>query len=121
MIKYQFNEVKVSKEKYWENVKWDLDVDYDAFHSYCFSQGMLEFTPFIKGGYELTELLEKISGSIEFRNEYEEAQSKNNDTEKQTIELTKQIAELWKEKKGLELMDGYMEDCKEFIEGWDDA
>jgi len=31
------------------------------------------------------------------------------------------MAELWKEKKGLELMDGYMEDCKEFIEAREDA
>lgn len=99
----------------------DLDINYDAFHAFCFSQGMLEFTPFMKGGHELTELLEKISGSIAFKDQYEDALSKNNDTEKTTINLTKQMAELWKEKKGLELMDGYMEDCKEFIEAWEDA
>ena len=55
---------------------------------------MLEFTPFMKGGHELTELLEKISGSIAFKDQYEEALSKNNDTEKTTINLTKQMAEL---------------------------
>ena len=72
----------------------DLDINYDAFHAFCFSQGMLEFTPFMKGGHELTELLEKISGSIAFKDQYEDALSKNNDTEKTTINLTKQMAEL---------------------------
>ena len=63
-MKYQVNDLKVSKEKYRESIMQDLEINYDAFHSYCFSQGMLEFTPFMKGGNDLTELLEKISGSI---------------------------------------------------------
>lgn len=31
------------------------------------------------------------------------------------------MAELRKEKKGLELMNGYIEDCKEYIDAWDEA
>lgn len=67
VISYQINDLKVSKEKYWENILKDLDINFQAFHAFCFSQGNLEFTPFMKGGKDLTELLEKISGSIDFK------------------------------------------------------
>lgn len=37
VIKYQINDLKVSKEKYRENIMKDLDINYDAFHAFCFS------------------------------------------------------------------------------------
>lgn len=49
----------------------------------CISQqGKLENSPFIKGGYELTALLEKVSGSQKYKKEYEEILSKRDCNEK---------------------------------------
>ena len=54
-----------------------LNIRYDAVESFVFSQGKLEFTPIIKGRHELTSFLEKVSGSEDYRIEYEEVSAQN--------------------------------------------
>ena len=65
----------------------------------------------MKGGNELTEFIERISGSIQMKDQYDEVEHNNAETESITFKLAKQIGELKKEKKRLEQMAGYMDDC----------
>jgi chromosome segregation ATPase len=89
LVKYFKNNDKVSKEEYRSFIRTSFNVNYESTSSFVFQQGQLEFSPFMKGGYELTELLEQVSGSDQYQQDYESILSKNKDTEKVTINLTK--------------------------------
>lgn len=115
-LKYTFDGERVSKSDFRTRVKETLNINYKALDGFVFSQGKLESSPYIKGGASLTELLENLSGSADFKDDFDAVQNQNEDTEKATISLTKQLADLRKEKRGLEQMDGYMEDCKDLLE-----
>lgn len=53
-----------------------------AENLFIFKQGRLEVSPFIKGGGELTALLEKASGSYKYKKEYEDIMFKTESNNK---------------------------------------
>jgi len=81
-----------------------------------FKQGRLESTAYIKGGDELTTLLEKVSGSFDYKTEYEKIINQNESNEKISFNLSKEISDIRKQKKKLEQMDGYMADSKDLLD-----
>ena len=65
LLKYYYNGDRVSKSEFRGKVKTNLGINYNAIDAFMFSQGKLESSPFIKGGLELTALLEELCGSAD--------------------------------------------------------
>lgn len=73
---FKINEDRVSKHEYKKYIHDTLNIPTNAAEILIIKQGRLETSPFIKGGEDLTALLEKASGSYQYKKEYEEIMSK---------------------------------------------
>ena len=105
MLKYEYDGERLSKKDFRQRVAEWLAIRYDAMEAFIFSQGKLEFTPIIKGRHEMTNFLEKVSGSEDYWLEYDKVNSQNSDAEADIIKWTKRMAELRKQWKKLQQMD----------------
>jgi structural maintenance of chromosome 1 len=102
-------------KEYTDLIKTDFRIPASAAENLIIKQGRLESTAYIKGGLELTKLLEKVSGSYEYKKEYEQIMAKTLSTEKVSFNLSKEISDIKKQKKKLEQMEGYMTDSKDLL------
>lgn len=101
LLKYFYNGDRVSKAEFRGKVKTNLGINFNAIDAFMFSQGKLESSPFIKGGFELTSLLEELCGSADQKDKFDEIQGQTEDKEKSTVALTKQLVELKKDRRDL--------------------
>lgn len=66
-MEYSINDEETSKEDYKKFIHEQLSIPVTAIDNLFIKQGSLESTAYIKGGSELTSLLEKVSGSYEYK------------------------------------------------------
>ena len=97
-----------SKADYREAVHRAVRLNPEAPESFVFLQGRLEASPYLKGGTGLTGLLEKVCGSINYREEYEEVSARNETYEGQMFSLSREIRDLRSERRKLESIQGYV-------------
>ena len=106
----------MTKSEYKKYITDTLQIPLYAAESIFYLQGRLETSPYIKGGFELTKHLERVSGSYEFKREYEQICKQNQSNEKTTFEISKEMYDIRRQKHKLQRMEGYMEDSKGLLE-----
>lgn len=114
-MEYFVNGDYMTAKEYTSIVQKVLGMPVSAVENLIIKQGRLESTAYIKGGLELTKLLEKVSGSYQYKKEYEQIMAKTLSTEKVSFNLSKEISDIKKQKKKLEQMEGYMTDSKDLL------
>ncbi|CAI2368483.1 unnamed protein product [Moneuplotes crassus] len=107
-IEFSVDGDSVSRKEFQQFVHKTLNIPLHCIESILSQQGRLETTPIIRGGMELTKYLEKISGSYEYKREYEEVEEKTNNTKQATFEISKRLYDIRKQRNKLKQIESYV-------------